>query len=136
MGINLVVGYSAYDENFEPLPDAIDYSENPVYFDFGANMDVYDRLAVFANRGQVVTPSGDGLPATYDGNVLVLVEDPALEDTWVETVVPIASTIFGTADYPAGEPFLDSDITGFTRMTDDNLRVIEFIHTYQIPALR
>ncbi|MDW7771944.1 MAG: hypothetical protein SCH71_03545 [Desulfobulbaceae bacterium] len=136
MGINLVVGYSEYDVNFEPVPGAIDYSENPVYFNFGVNMNPYDRLLTYAGRGQVVTPAGDGLPATYDGNVRVLVEDQALPGTWVETVVPIAATIFGTADYPAGEPFVGTDITGFTAMADDDLRVIEYIHTYQIPGLR
>lgn len=98
-------------------------------------MNGYDRLSTYANRGQVVTPSGNGLPATYDGNVRVLVQQ-ADPDVWVETLVPIDGTIFGTTDYPDGEPFYGTDIIGFTTMTDDDLRVIEYIHTYQIPGLR
>jgi len=136
LGVNLVVGYSEYDANNEPVPDAIDYSKYPIYFDFGANMGAYDRLATFANRGQIVTPSGNGSAATYDGNVRVLVEDLVTPGTWVETVVPITDNVFGSPENPTGEPFNGIDILGFTKMADDDLRVIEYIHTYQIPGLR
>jgi len=130
LGINLVVGHSAYDENDEPLPDSIDYAANPIYFNFGLNMDTYDRAATFANRGQVVTPAGEGSAGTYDGNVRLLVEDPLILGTWVETVLPIMPTIFADVNITG------DDITGFTAMADDDLGVIEFTHTYQIPGLR
>jgi hypothetical protein len=125
-----VVGHSAYDENDEPLPDSIDYAANPVYFNFGLNMDTYDRAATFANRGQVVTPAGEGSAGTYDGNVRLLVEDPLILGTWVETVLPIMPTIFADVNITG------DDITGFTAMADDDLGVIEYTHTYQIPGLR
>ncbi|MDD3618730.1 MAG: hypothetical protein PHX57_04965, partial [Desulfobulbaceae bacterium] len=129
MGINMVVGYSEYDENQEPVPGAVDYSKNPIYFNFGAHMNQYQRGNTFANRGNVESPAGSGTPATYDGEVTVLVQqaDPL---NWRETDMNIFSTVFGS------EPFSGSDITGFTAMADDDLGVIDYIHTYQIPGLR
>jgi hypothetical protein len=130
LGINKVAGYSEYDEvTGEPTEDAIDYSKNPVYFDFGANMNGYARETTYRQRGQVVTPPGNGFPAAYDGNVRVLVQQTEPE-LWKEDVLPIFETIFDGIDANG------TDITGFTRMADDDLRVIEFIHTYQIPGLR
>lgn len=137
LGINKVVGYSAYDADGNPLPDAIDYSDHPVYFDYGAHMNTYHRLETFRQRGQVVTPGGGGRPATYDGTVRVLVETPpANSGEWLETDVNINQQIFGTAHSPMGEEFIGSNVKGFTVMGDDDLRVIEYTHTYQIPGLR
>lgn len=129
MGINKVVGYSAYNEDETPADGAIDYSKNPIYFDFGLNMNDYNRASTFRNRGRVVTSGGGGLPATYDGNTTVLVE-ASTPGTWVETVVDINEKIFGNQD------FIGTNIQGFNGMTDDDLGVIEYIHTYQIPGLR
>lgn len=128
LGINLVVGSSA--------DGTVDYSKNPVYFNFGANMEQYHRQETFTHRGQMVTPSGGGSPATYDGMVKVLVQEEATPGTWVETAMPIFATVFGTPASPGGTDFIGTDITGFTRMADDDLRVIEYTHTYQIPGLR
>lgn len=137
LGINKVVGYSEYDEDGEPAEDAVDYSKNPVYFDFGAHMNGYERGTTYRQRGQVVTPPGNGSPAVYDGKVRVLVEDQATSGIWVETEQDIFETVFGGEDYPLeGEETSGKDITGFTRMADDDLRVIDYIHTYQIPGLR
>mgnify|MGYP001151442048 CR=1 FL=1 len=129
MGLNKVAGYSEYDENGEPTDDAIDYSKNPVYFNYGTNMSRYERGITFRQRGQVVIPPGEGKPAVYDGNMRVLVAQPT-PGTWVETVLPIFATVFDGIDADG------TNITGFTRMADDDLRVIDYIHTYQIPALR
>lgn len=128
-GINKVTGYSEYDEDGEPTADAVDYSRNPVYFDFGKNMNQYQRKETFEYRGQVVTEPGGGMPAAYDGQMRVLVRqsDP---DLWRETELPIYETVFGGSDADG------TDVAGFTRMADDDLRVIEYIHTYQIPGLR
>jgi hypothetical protein len=136
LGINQVVGYSAYDTDGNPLPDAIDYSKNPVYFDYGLHMNTYHRLATFRNRGQAVTPAGDGHPAIYDGQVKVLVETSEDSGMWEETEVSINRNVFGTARAPEGEEFSGANVKGFTSMGDDDLRVIEYIHTYQIPGLR
>lgn len=136
LGINQVVGYSAYDEEGNPLPDSINYSKNPVYFDYGANMDEYHRKATFQNRGQAVTPAGGGQPATYDGKVRVLVETAEGSGMWEETDVNINQKVFGTPDAPMGKDVTGSNIKGFTFMGDDDLRVISYIHTYQIPGLR
>ncbi|MHB8790473.1 MAG: hypothetical protein ACYDBT_11390 [Desulfobulbaceae bacterium] len=129
MGINKVAGYSEYDDNGEPTDDAVDYSINPVYFNFGTNMNRYERGTTFRQRGQVVVAPAGGNPAEYDGNMRVLVEQ-STPGIWAETVLPIFATIFGGIDADG------TNITGFTRMADDDLRVIEHIHTYQIPALR
>jgi hypothetical protein len=136
LGINQVVGYSAYDADGNPLPDAIDYSKNPVYFDYGQHMNAYHRLQTFRNRGQVVTPAGGGHPATYDGQVRVLVETSAGSGVWEETEVSINRNVFGTTQAPGGEEFTGANVKGFTIMGDDDLRVIAYIHTYQIPGLR
>lgn len=134
LGINRVVGYSEYDENGDPVDGAISYAKNPVYFNYGTNMGQYNRQSTFANRGNVVTEPGEGNPATYDGSVTVLVEDPATPGTWVQTDMSIFATIFG--DGTTGVNFTGTDITGFTAMSDDDLRTIGYIHTYQIPGLR
>ena len=136
LGINQVVGYSAYDADGNPLPDAIDYSRNPVYFDYGQHMNTYHRLETFRNRGQAVTPAGGGHPATYDGQVMVLVETSTGSGVWEETEVSINRNVFGTSHAPAGEEFSGANVKGFTTMGDDDLRVIAYIHTYQIPGLR
>jgi hypothetical protein len=126
LGINQVVGTSE--------DGTVDYAKNPVYFNF-VNMNQYNRQYMFTHRGQVVTAPGSGTPATYDGKVRLLVQQ-ATPGTWVETELPIFQTVFGSPAIPGGEDFIGTDITGFTRMTDDNLRVIEYTHTYQIPGLR
>lgn len=136
LGINKVVGYSAYDADGNPLPDAINFSENPVYYDYGAHMNTYHRLETFRQRGQVVTPGGGGGPATYDGTVRVLVETSAGSGDWLETDVNINQQVFGAPHAPMGEEFSGANVKGFTVMGDDDLRVIEYIHTYQIPGLR
>ena len=126
LGINLVVGTSA--------DGTVDYSKNPVYFNF-VNMNQYNRQYMFTHRGQVGAAPGGGSPATYDGTVRLLVQQTT-PGTWVETDLPIFETVFGSTTSPNGEDFIGTDITGFTRMTDDDLRVIEYTHTYQIPGLR
>ncbi|MBU4030543.1 MAG: hypothetical protein KJ617_17070 [Proteobacteria bacterium] len=118
--INKVVGLS--DD------ETIDYSKNPVYFNFATNPYEYGRGNTFMNRGRVLTQPGGGLQATYDGKVNVLVE--GVTGTWVDTAMPIFGTVFGSVDYSG------TDISGFTTMTDDNVQTIGYIHTYQIPGLR
>ena len=134
LGINLVVGYSAYDDNGDPVSGAINYAENPVYFNFANGMPEYNRQSTFMNRGRVVTEPGEGNPATYDGFVQVLVEDPGHPGTWVDTPMPIFATVFG--DGTTGQDYSGTDISGFTAMSDDDLKTIGYIHTYQIPGLR
>ena len=137
LGINKVVGYSAYDENGEPAVGAIDYSKNPVYFNFASILG-YDRKATFTKRGRVIDtdPPGEGSLGTYDGQVLVLVAKADQPGTWIETAMPIFKTVFATTEKPDGEDFTGTNIKGFTAMADDDLRTIDYIHTYQIPGLR
>ena len=65
---------------------------------------------------------------------------------WSETSVPInearmnGATIFdnigrGSNAFPNYQTAADN-ILGFTQQADDNLSVIKFIHTFQIPELR
>lgn len=129
MGINKVVGYSAYNEDGTPADGAINYRKNPVYFDYGQNMNEYGRRVTFQNRGLVDTWGGDGVPTTYTGTVKVLVET-ATEGTWVETILDLNAHVFDNQDQSG------NNIRGFTWMSDDDLKVIAFVHTYQIPGLR
>ncbi|MDP3695888.1 MAG: hypothetical protein Q8R42_07235 [Desulfocapsaceae bacterium] len=122
LGINKVVGLS--DDG------TINYSKNPVYFNFATNPYEYGRKDTFLHRGRVSTNPGGGSPATYDGFVNVLVEDALHPGTWVDTPMPIFGTVFGSVDYSG------TNISGFTTMADDDVQTIGYIHTYQIPGLR
>ncbi|MFT5700091.1 MAG: hypothetical protein ACI8ZB_002962 [Desulforhopalus sp.] len=131
LGINKVLGYSAYDAEGNPTDTAINYEENPEYFNF-APLSGYDRGTTFGNRGE-------------GGDVTVLVGG---DGSWKETPVGISDammggySIFGNIGldpdkgFPNGSIQATSDIRGFTQQADDNLGVISFIHTYQIPELR
>jgi len=118
LGINQVVGTSA--------DGTIDYSVDPVYFDF-AGATGYDRPATMAQRG-------DG------GSVQVLQEVTAGSGTWQQVAYPLGGigydNIGRNANYFLNDTTSASNIFGFTQMADDDLSVIEFIHTYQIPGLR
>ncbi len=127
LGINQVVG---------------DYAEDPVYFDF---LDVtgYNRAGTLGARGEVSTMGGNDAASTYTGNVWVLQQIE--EGTWTETTVPLAGglspIVYDNIDLDRGTHFPNGgpgvgDILGFTQMADDDLSVIKFIHTYQIPELR
>ena len=50
--------------------------------------------------------------------------------------MPICKTVFATSTHPNGEPYPGANVRGFTIMADDDLRTIDYIHTYQIPGLR
>jgi len=129
LGINKVVGYSKYDEHGEPTGDAVSYEDNPVYFDFDAVVG-YDRAATFGARG--------------GGYVTVL---QGQSPTWTETDVEIIKAEYGlgisvfnnigkgSGGFPNQQPAADN-ILGFCQEADDDLSVIEFVHTYQIPGLR
>ena len=134
LGINKVIGYSdtELDEDGNPR----DYSENPEYFNFmsigGSGADQYgpyDRVSTFAGRGN-------------GGKVTVLQE--SVTGSWQETPCDINQTItfddiellgFDGTGKPVWVPAF-CDIRGFAQMADDDLSVIEFVHTYQIPGLR
>ncbi len=147
LGINKVLGYSEYDADGNPTPEAVDYSKNPAYFSFGG-VTGYQRSATFAARGEPFEPADpdDPGPSTYTGSVRVL-EPGAASGSWIETLVPI----LGSPALPKNVHWDDvdvgwsngltrapgaEDILGFTQMADDDLSVIEFIHTYQIPERR
>ncbi len=131
-GINKVLGTS---ENGD-----INYETNPVYFNFNA-VSGYNRNSIFSHRGQVVKPGGNGAPSIYDGNITVL---QGKSPNWLETVMPILDRRIpwkyvgwdvGVDGKVVNTPGIDN-ILGFTQQADDDLSVIEFIHTYQIPELR
>jgi hypothetical protein len=142
LGLNKLIGYSEYDADGQPADGAVNYEKNPVYFNYGAAAGVfgYSRLTTFTNRGQVVTEGGQGTAPTYDGNVTVLqATGPGL---WAETAMPIIDSAtfdnlgLGADGFPTGQTVATDYIIGFSQMADDDLSVIEFIHTYQIPGLR
>jgi hypothetical protein len=153
MGINKVVGTSE--------DGTIDYAKTPQYFNYeGYNYDgmpTYDRAQVFNTRGFYDYGSGSGGdPGDYTGDVIVLAVAsgaggdpiPGSEPTgdWVESLVPIVD---GDTDY-VGFRDLDvdpntgfptyltaiTDIAGFVQQADDDLSLIDFVHTYQVPANR
>jgi hypothetical protein len=131
LGINLVVGYSEYDADGNPTDDAVDYEKNPVYFNF-KGVEEYIRNQTFRDRDEV--------------SVLVCVEDDAGNCTtsWNEEVKSIMDhkvMRFDNIDlnsdgFPDGEEYAKFNILGFTQQSDDDLSVIKFVHTYQVPSLR
>lgn len=152
LGINKVAGTSEDGK--------IDYSKNPVYFNFGAAPD-YSRDAVFNSRGWMAVAvdelSGDPAPTFKSGEVLVLLPvdaggDPTVDwtGTWGECSAVIlddpALGILGLVPFrELGEDLVtrapnDStaveNIAGFTQGADDNLSLIDFVHTFQIPGNR
>lgn len=131
LGINKVVGYSSYEADGTPSPDAIDYSANPQYFNYKLVVN-YDRAGVMNKRG----PNSDGKVIVLQGG----------SPDWKETPVFIMdakmdnASIFDNLDldnlwFPNGDIAKDN-ILGFTQQADDNLGVIAFTHTFQIPSLR
>lgn len=133
LGINKVVGYSE--------DGTINYAKNPVYFDY-EEIPVYDRATTFVqHRGQArvrgeneTCPDGsEDCYYIYDGTFEFL-EESSDPGTWVQTYRDLHERVFDEQDIP--EPKLTSNIGGFTSMADDDLQVIIFTHTYQIPGLR
>lgn len=134
LGINKVVGYSAYNEDGTPSSDAVDYSMNPEYFNY-ESMALYDRSFTIKTRG----------PDGYD-KVTVLTDSSG--GAWTETPVSMLDNITFrnkttpgniVVPYDSGSPNVGAsttDIMGFSQMADDNLSIIEFIHRYQIPGSR
>lgn len=130
LGINKVVGYSEYDADGNPTPDAVDYAASPVYFDFGIDEGVfYDRETTIPDRGNF-------------GAATVLVETTKDSGAWNQTDVQMLGTIGFrnrgvdvSTGAPTNEPATEN-ILGFTQMADDDLSIVEFIHKYQIPGLR
>ncbi len=108
----------------------VEKDETPDYFDF-STLGTYSRDLVVGLRGSEGTP----------GQVRVLVEQET-PGTWDDTGdVPILELPFDElgVDSDNGFPTDEAaafDILGFTQMADDDLRVIDFIHTYQIPGFR
>jgi hypothetical protein len=128
LGINKVVGTSEDGET--------DYSEDPEYFDYSL-VSGYNRGSVLGTRGS----------ARY-------LEESVTADTWVDKQIGVDKIPDSPLskfdklglnpqdpndekpDYLPNLQLATEDILGFTQMADDDLSVIEFIHTYQIPGLR
>lgn len=129
LGINKVIG-KVYDDDGKLV---VDYAKNPVYFNYNT-VTGYDRLETFGqHRGRAREGRDDYEPYEYDGNVVFLEETPLDSGNWVETVDLISKRVFHDVNI---DPSLTSDIAGFTAMSDDDLQVIVYTHTYQIPGLR
>jgi hypothetical protein len=128
LGINKVVGYSE--------DGTINYAKNPVYFNYNT-VTGYDRLETFGqHRGRAQVGQPDDAPV-YDGMFEFLEltsENNELFSAWQHTEDTINTRVFHDKDIV--DPSLTADIGGFTSMADDDLQVIKFTHTYQIPGLR
>ncbi|BCS98363.1 hypothetical protein DSLASN_39950 [Desulfoluna limicola] len=142
LGINKVVGYSDYNDDGTPADGAIDYSAHPVYFDFSLNKG-YSRDDTFKSRGNIfLDTDGSWDIGSYTGEVSVLQggEDSQIwtEDHYFEilTNIPFRSWGLGVNGFPDFKTIATDNIAGFCQEADDDLSVIEFVHTYQIPGLR
>jgi len=140
LGINKVIGYSEYDADGDPVDGAVNYSEEPEYFNYkgigNTDNSNYSRTGTFANRR--------GTPDVDAGYVRVLQGGGG---TWTEIEYKIMNLELepepegfdnigiDTFGFPTDEIAV-SDIRGFAQMADDDLSVIKFTHTYQIPGLR
>jgi hypothetical protein len=152
LGLNQVVGTSE--------DGSIDYSKNPQYFNYGT-APVYDRETVFGSRGwlalEVPASGGDPAPSFHPGEVLVLLPIDSSgfptgdwTGSWGECSAPILTdpdqSVFGFVPFrQLGEDELTrfpdgsiaaENIAGFTQGADDNLSLIDFVHTFQIPGNR
>ncbi len=144
LGINKVVGYSEYDVDGNPSKEAINYEENPIYFNYSA-VNSYNRTNTFGvgARGQAVGGTGgNGLVPTYDGKVTVLWGGES-SGVWAETAIPLLDrrlpwgyVVWGVQNGTVLNTLGVDNIQGFTQQADDDLSVVDFIHTYQIPGLR
>ncbi len=140
LGINKVLGYSEYDEDGNPTEDAVNYSEEPEYFNFGGIGDQDENK--YNRNGTFGIKKGD--PERLEGYVRVLQggngswteEDYWIMDLQFQLDIGFHNIGIDPEDgFPNGD-MADSDIRGFAQMADDDLSVIGFVHTYQIPGLR
>lgn len=125
LGINKVVGSSEDGD--------INYAKNPEYFNYRGEGGIsvenqYSRTNTFTHRRGKRSKGDDG-EYLYDGLFTFL--DDLGSGSWQETEDAIHDRVF---DYEENVETID--IGGFTSMADDNLQVIKFTHTYQIPGLR
>lgn len=154
LGINKVVGYN--DDG------TIDYSKNPVYFNFRIASG-YDRNVPFGSRGDSGFVNVlQGEPPTWTESPVSILGDEDnqgakmpksfVDTSWMDEAYRIVfepEPIFDNLKMYAdenGAPILEKgkirfdlateNILGFTQQSDDDLSVIRFIHTYQIPGLR
>lgn len=125
LGINKVIGYSAYDDEGNPTSDSVNYAVNPVYFDFNSTIGDYNRDETMDARGE-----GGEVTVLQGGNGVW-----AETDVVIKTAIPFRNLMFNSEYLPDGT-IAKNNILGFTQRADDNLGVIDFIHTYQIPSLR
>ena len=132
LDINQVVGYSAYSDDGSPTADAVDYSKNPVYMNY-ANVPEYKWLETIGGRGDsgkvtVLQPTDLVNNPPKSWNVVDV-------DMTVEGNIPFDNLGIGDDGFPNGFEG-KFNILGFTQMADDDLSIIKFVHTYQIPGLR
>ncbi|MBU4260805.1 MAG: hypothetical protein KKC76_02855 [Proteobacteria bacterium] len=126
LGINKVVG-KVYDDDGKLL---VNYAKNPVYFNYNT-IPVYDRLETFGQHRGRAKVGQPAIEPVYDGMFEFLEE--ISPGNWLHTEDYINGRVFDDVNV---DPALTSDIGGFTSMSDDDLQVIKFTHTYQIPGLR
>ena len=166
LGINRVVGYDEYDDDGSPADGAVSYQSDPVYFDFAALPGYgRDTTFNGRGQVSEVGGGGNPSTYDGSVKVLIVDEDgngEPIQGTWYETPVYITGDSGGETSveksgvlfdqiglnedntqggsFPDGAPdgsiIATQDIRGFAQMADDDLSVIEFVHTYQIPGLR
>jgi hypothetical protein len=132
LGINKVTGTGIDDDG-----NTINYAKHPVYFNYNT-LPVYDRLQTFGqHRGRTRGDHESEEVYEYDGMFEFL--DQTGEYTWEHKEDYILKKVFHVVDIENPEdpaPPETEDIGGFNSMADDDLQVIIFTHTYQIPGLR
>ena len=144
LGLNKVVGTNE--------DETVDYTLYPQFYDFSGTA-VYNRAAVVGSRPRLDDRNG-GDPNPGVVPVLVATEfivqngsgDPVPgEEETISVWEPVPVTLFESVsfrEWDQGEdrlPNLETatfDIGGFAQSTDDNLSIIEYVHTFQIPENR
>lgn len=136
--LNSILGINKVVDELDENGNVLTYSKNPVYYNFNTVQE-YNRTITFGTPG---VARDDNVPVLQGGN-----------GNWIETPVPILQArksyylntndpvIFDDIDLNLGNSFPNhlqatTDILGFTQQSNDDLSVINFIHTYQIPELR
>ncbi|MCF7731652.1 MAG: hypothetical protein K9N23_08185 [Akkermansiaceae bacterium] len=131
LGINKVVGTSE--------DGSIDYAKTPLYFNYGG-APAYVREEVINSR-VYESDAGDPLP------LAVWILAPPLGDggdpsgVWEEAAATIMDCVV-FRELGVNEQRIPNGLTatqniaGFTQGADDDLSIIDFVHTYQVPGNR
>lgn len=130
--LNSILGINKVVDELDSDGSIINYSIHPLYFNFNG-VSGYSRTATFSGPRAAVDVLESADSNTWSKTHVTLFDsngDPGSQYFYIDNI-----NLNHSQGFPNYEMATDN-ILGFTQQADDNLSVIEFIHTYQIPELR